>query len=283
MQLRHNEEELNRQFIEIYGLQDELTPDVPLDEITILQQGEISTVDDQLTWNANVVMKQLISYAIGCMMGRYSIDKPGLILANQGDGLEQYKALVPQSRFKVDDDGIVPLMPADCDFTDNASVRFKQWLSVTFGPGTLVENLNFIEKSLGKSIDDYFVKDFWKDHKKMYQNRPIYWLFSSKKGSFQCIAYMHRMNAYTAERIRTKYLLPHIEWLMQKQSEMEANAANLTTQERRQLDNIVKQIEECREYHDRLHVIADQQIAFDLDDGVVVNYAKFGDVLQKIK
>ena len=283
MQLHKNEEELNRQFIEIYGLQDELTPDVPLDEITILQQGEITTEDKQLKWNADVVMKQLISYAVGCMMGRYSIDKPGLILANQGDGLEQYKALVPQSRFDVDDDGIVPLMPADCDFTDNASVRFKQWLSVTFGPDTLVENLNFIEKSLGKSIDDYFVKDFWKDHKKMYQNRPIYWLFSSKKGAFQCIAYMHRMNAYTAERIRTKYLLPHIEWLMQKQSEMEANAANLTTQERRQLDNIVKQIEECREYHDRLHVIADQQISFDLDDGVVVNYAKFGDVLAKIK
>ena len=283
MQLHHNEEELNRQFIEIYGLQDELTPDVPLDEITILQQGEITIENNQLKWNADVVMKQLISYAVGCMMGRYSIDKPGLILANQGDGLEQYNALVPKSRFDVDDDGIVPLMPADCDFTDNASVRFKQWLSVTFGPDTLVENLNFIEKSLGKSIDDYFVKDFWKDHKKMYQNRPIYWLFSSKKGAFQCIAYMHRMNAYTAERIRTKYLLPHIEWLMQKQSEMEANAANLTTQERRQLDNIVKQIEECREYHDRLHVIADQQIAFDLDDGVVVNYAKFGDVLAKIK
>ena len=283
MQLHENEEELNRQFIEIYGLQDELTPDVPLDEITILQQGEITIEDNQLKWNADVVMKQLISYAVGCMMGRYSIDKPGLILANQGDGLEQYNALVPHSRFEVDDDGIVPLMPADCDFTDNASMHFKQWLSVTFGPDTLVENLNFIEKSLGKSIDDYFVKDFWKDHKKMYQNRPIYWLFSSKKGAFQCIAYMHRMNAYTAERIRTKYLLPHIEWLMQKQSEMEANAANLTTQERRQLDNIVKQIEECREYHDRLHVIADQQISFDLDDGVVVNYAKFGDVLEKIK
>ena len=283
IQLHKNEEELNRLFIEIYGLQDELTPDVPLDEITILQHGEITIENNQLKWHDDVVMKQLISYAVGCMMGRYSIDKPGLILANQGDGLEQYNALVPKSRFDVDDDGIVPLMPADCDFTDNASVRFKQWLSVTFGPDTLVENLNFIEKSLGKSIDDYFVKDFWKDHKKMYQNRPIYWLFSSKKGSFQCIAYMHRMNAYTAERIRTKYLLPHIEWLMQKQSEMEANAANLTTQERRQLDNIVKQIEECREYHDRLHVIADQQIAFDLDDGVVVNYAKFEDVLAKIK
>ena len=283
MQLHANEEELNRQFIDIYGLQDELTPDVPLDEITILQQGEIKIEDGQLKWNADVVMKQLISYAVGSMMGRYSIDKPGLILANQGDGLEQYNEQVPNSRFDVDDDGIVPLMSAQSDFADNATVRFKQWLVAAFGSETLVENLNFIEASLGKSIDDFFVKDFWKDHKKMYQNRPIYWLFSSKKGAFQCLAYMHRMDAYTAERIRTKYLLPHIEWLMQKQSEMESNAENLNARERKELDNIGKQIQECREYHDRLHVIADEQITFDLDDGVVVNYAKFGDVLSKIK
>jgi hypothetical protein len=117
----------------------------------------------------------------------------------------------------------------------------------------------------------------------MYQNRPIYWMFASKKGAFQCIAYMHRMNAYTAERIRTNYLLPHIEWLVQKQQELQSNAANLSTAERRELDTVTKQIAECREYHDRLHVIADKQIAFDLDDGVLVNYAKFGDVVTKLK
>jgi type II restriction/modification system DNA methylase subunit YeeA len=228
-------------------------------------------------------MKQLISYAIGCMMGRYSLDKPGLIIANQGDGLEQFNEQVLESSFEPDDDGIIPLMSAQSDFADNATIRFKQWLVAAFGEETLVENLNFIEKCLGKSIDDYFVKDFWKDHKKMYQNRPIYWLFSSKKGAFQCLTYMHRMDAYTAERIRTKYLLPHIEWLIQKQNEMETNAANLNSQERKQLDNIVKQIEQCHEYHDRLHVVADEQIGFDLDDGVVVNYAKFGEVLAKIK
>ena len=282
-QIHNNEEELNRQFIEIYGLQDELTPYVSLRNIDILQEGEANIEDDVIKWNEGVVMKQLISYAIGCMMGRYSIDKPGLILANQGDGLEQFNNQVPDSRFEPDDDGIIPLMSAQSDFADNATVRFKQWLVAAFGEETLVENLNFIEKCLGKSIDDYFVKDFWKEHKKMYQNRPIYWLFSSKKGAFQCLAYMHRMDAYTAERIRTKYLLPHIEWLIQKQNEMEANAANLNTQERKQLDNIVKQIQECREYHDRLHVVADEQIGFDLDDGVIVNYAKFGDVLAKIK
>lgn len=283
MQLHKNEEELNRQFIDIYGLQNELTPDVSLNEITILQQGEISIEDNKIVWHDDVLMKQLISYAVGCMMGRYSIDYPGLILANQGDGAVEYEKLVPNSCFEVDDDGIIPLMSSKTDFADNATVRFKKWMSVVFGEDTLVENLNFIEAALGKSLDDYFVKDFWKYHKKMYQNRPIYWLFSSKKGAFQCLAYMHRMTPYTAEQIRTKYLLPHIEWLVQKHNELEANAANLDASERRNLDRLTAQITECREYHDRLHEVADEQIGFDLDDGVVVNYAKFGDVLQKIK
>ena len=280
--LHANEEELNRLFINIYGLQDELTPDVPLNEVTILQQGEISIKDDEIVWNDDVLMKQLISYAVGCMMGRYSIDKPGLILANQGDGLKDYEAQVPNSRFEVDDDGIIPLMPSDTWFNDNATLRFKRFVATVFGEETLNENLNFIEQSLGKNIDNYFVKDFWKDHKKMYQNRPIYWLFSSKKGAFQCLVYMHRMNAYTAERIRSKYLLPHIDWLVQRVQDLE-DMPLLNTQDRRTLDNLHSQIAECREYHDRLHVIADRQIDFDLDDGVVVNYAKFGDVLAKIK
>ncbi len=284
MQLHANEEELNRQFIEIYGLQDELTPDVPLEEITILQQGEISISDDnQLVWHEDVIIKQLISYAVGCMMGRYSIDKKGLILANQGDGLKEYTKLVPNSRFGIDDDGIIPLMSENTDLNDNATLRFKEWLKITFGERRLVDNLNYVEKCLGKGINEYFVKDFWKDHKKMYQNRPIYWLFSSKNKAFQCLAYMHRMDAYTAERIRAKYLLPHTEWLNNKQRDMQENAAALSSRERRELDNITRQIADCREYHDRLHTVADHQIHFDLDDGVVVNYAKFGDVLAKIK
>ena len=283
LQLHANEEELNRQFIEIYGLQDELTPDVPLDEITILQQGEISIENGQIVWHDDVIVKQLISYAVGCMMGRYSLDRKGLILANQGDGQKEYEALVPNSRFAIDDDGIIPLMSVNNELTDHITLRFKTWLSVTFGEENFMDNLNFVERALDKRLEDYFLKDFWKDHKKMYQNRPIYWLFSSKKGAFQCIVYMHRMNAYTAEKVRTKYLLPHIEWLMTKQTEMQANAANLSTRERKELDNIGKQIDECREYHDRLHMVADKQIAFDLDDGVVVNYAKFGDVLAKLK
>lgn len=309
LRLHANEEELNRQFIGIYGLEDELTPDVPLSEVTILQQGEVKVTNEYLLttedgsiitdetgagltvsgkyyldWQDDVIAKQLISYAVGCMLGRYRLDKPGLHIAHPEPTAEEIATYTFNGKqWSIDEDGILPLMPSDTDFADNATVMFKRWLVVAFGEDTLVDNLNCVEAALGKSLDDYFVKDFWKDHKKMYQNRPIYWLFSSKKGAFQCLAYMHRMNAYTAERIRTKYLLPHIEWLVQKQSEMEANAANLNARERKQLDSITRQIAECREYHDCLHTVADEQIAFDLDDGVVVNYAKFGDVLAKLK
>ena len=284
LQLHANEEELNRQFIEIYGLEDELTPDVPPEEITILQQGEIRIENGQIVWQNDVIVKQLISYAVGCMLGRYRLDKLGLHIAHPEPTAEETAPYTFNGQqWNIDEDGILPLMPSDTDFADNATVMFKRWLVVAFGEDTLVDNLNCVEAALGKSLDDYFVKDFWKDHKKMYQNRPIYWLFSSKKGAFQCLAYMHRMNAYTAERIRTKYLLPHIEWLVQQQTEMETNAANLNARERKQLDSITRQIAECREYHDRLHTVADEQIAFDLDDGVVVNYAKFGDVLAKLK
>ena len=284
-ELHRNEEELNRQFIEIYGLQDELTPDVPLNEITILQQGEISIENGELKWHPDVVMKQLISYAIGCMMGRYSLDKPGLILANQGDGLKQFEELVPNSTFEIDDDGIIPLMPESTWFTDNATVRFKKWLAVAFGEDMVNKNLNFIEECMNRKVDDYLVKDFWKDHKKMYQNRPIYWLFSSEKGAFQCLAYMHRMDAFTPERVRTKYLLPHLEWLHQQYNDMESRLASLSTKERKQMDNIAKQIKECQEYHDILHVVADDHdnLAFDLDDGVLANYAKFEKVLAILK
>lgn len=284
MQLHANEEELNRQFIDIYGLQDELAPDVPLDEITILQQGEITIKDDKIVWNEDTLIKQLISYAVGVCMGRYRLDKPGLHIAYPNpsdDDLKPYQ--YNGKEITIDDDGIIPLMPRSCPFTDNMLKRLYDFIETVFGADNFNDNLNYMEKALGMTLEQYLIKDYWKDHKKMYQNRPIYWLFSSKKGAFQCIAYMHRMDAWTAERVRTKYLLPYIEYLVGKQNDMQANAANLTSVERRELDKITKQIAECREYHDRLHEVADKEIAFDLDDGVVVNYAKFGDVLAKIK
>lgn len=309
MQLHKNEEELNRQFIDIYGLQDELTPDVQLSEITILQQGEIKitdqyslcdndgsiftdsdgailtvTGDSYLEWQDDVIMKQLISYAVGCMLGRYRLDKPGLHIAHPNPTDEEIAPYEYNGeQWEIDDDGIMPLMPNDCGFSDNASARFADFIRVALGNEEHVANLNYVEKCLGKTLEQYFVKDFWKDHKKMYQNRPIYWLFSSKKGAFQVIAYMHRMNAYTAERVRSKYLLPYIENLEAEIDKLDARRAELSTRETKQLQTLQKQLDECREYHERLQVVAEQAISFDLDDGVVVNYAKFGDILQKIK
>lgn len=284
MQLHANEEELNRQFIDIYGLQDELTPDVPLDEITILQQGEIHIENNDIVWHNDVIAKQLISYAIGCWMGRYRLDKPGLHIAHPNPTAEEVCTYTYNgSELEIDDDGIIPILRADSSFADNACHRVRDFLRIAFGEENLLENINFIETCLGKSIEAYFMKDFWKDHKKMYQNRPIYWLFSSKKGAFQCLAYMHRMDAYTVERVRSKYLLPHMDWLTHRINELRANDAMLTTAQRKTAELLEKELAECREYHERLHYVADQQISFDLDDGVVVNYAKFGDILAKIK
>lgn len=284
MRLHKNEEELNRQFIDIYGLQDELTPDVPFNKITILQQGEISIENNAIAWNDDVIIKQLISYAVGCWMGRYRLDKPGLNIAYYPDDKEICSYKYNGKSFTIDDDGIIPLMGGQNPFEDdNAIQKMVNFVHIVFGDECLTENLNFIEHSLGKSIEDYLIKDFWKDHKKMYQNRPIYWLFSSKKGAFQVLVYMHRMNPYTAEKVRTKYLLPYIEYLQTRIQQDNERGADLTTIERKNLTKMESTLVECQEYHDRLHSIADKQINFDLDDGVVVNYAKFGDVLAKIK
>ena len=284
MQLHANEEELNRQFIDIYGLQDELTPDVPLDEVTILQQGEVGVESNALIWHDEVILKQLLSYAAGAWMGRYRLGKPGLHIAHPEPMAEELASYTYRGHtIEIDDDGIFPLMAADSGFTDNACLRTAQFVSDVFGAEHQVENLNYIERTLGKTIEQYWQKDFWKDHKKMYQNRPIYWLFASKKGTFQCIAYLHRMTPYTPERIRSKYLLPFIETLGRKIADLTARAADLSIAERKHLDTLNKQLEECREYHDRLAVVAEQAIPLDLDDGVVVNYAKLGDVLQRIK
>ena len=291
--LKQNEEELNRQFIEIYGLQDELEEFVPTSEITILQQGEIyitpapgddSGYGDTFIWNRDVIIKQLISYAVGCWMGRYRLDKPGLHIAHPNPTDEEvctYK--YGDSQLTIDDDGIIPILPAECGFDDNLMKRVQEFIRIAFGREQVNQNISFVEACLGTTIEKYLIKDFWKDHKKMYQNRPIYWLFSSKKGAFQCLVYMHRMNANTADRVRCNYLMPHMDWLRQQIAGYTANAVALNTAERNRLKKLRSDLEECEEYNDRLQLVADHRIAFDLDDGVVVNYAKFGDVLAKIK
>lgn len=288
-ELHENEEELNRQFIDIYGLQDELTPDVPLNEVTILQQGEISIEENQVVWHEDVIIKQLISYIIGCYMGRYRLDREGLAIAHPNPSAEEIAAYTftnvfgTEHSFEIDEDGLIPALPSDSGFADNALIAVRQFIQKVFGEDSYAANLNYIENCLGKPIEEYLFKDFWNDHKKMYQNRPIYWLFSSKKGAFKVLAYCHRMTRHTAELVRQKYLLPYIDRMKGRADEIQAKGASATAAERRQLKNLTAAIAECEEYHTRLHAIADQQIAFDLDDGVVRNYALFGDVLSKIK
>lgn len=308
--LHENEEELNRKFIEIYGLQNELKPDVPYDEITILQQGEIKEVhevdfmmrnDSGKMWeepgllidfNRDVLIKQLISYIVGVWMGRYRLDKTGLHIAHPNpteEELAKYSfSITGTQTLKIDVDGIIPVLPADAPFFDNLRNYVVEFVRKVWGDESLTENINFMEKCLGKSLDDFLMKDFWKYHKKMYQNRPIYWEFASKKGAFRALVYAHRMDRYTVEVLRSKYLLPYIGHIERKIAALELRQDELITSERRELDNLRnKTLPELREYHDRVEKVAAETAArstvFGLDDGILHNHALFGDILTKLK
>ncbi len=283
-ELHDNEEEINRQFIEISGLQNELNPKVPIDEVTILQQKEIKIENGQIKWDKSVLVKQLISYAMGCWMGRYRLDKPGLNIAHPNPSSEELAPYEAYGKtFEIDDDGIVPLMDEESPFADNAVSRMKDFVSTVFGVDHLSENLNYIRECLGMTLEKYFQTGFWKDHLARYQKRPIYWLFQSNKKNpaFQVLVYMHRMDAYSCEKVRT-YLLSYIDYLKQRINQLEQNTDTLSPAETRKLIKMKDNLKECLSYEERLHHVANQQIAFDLDDGVKVNYAKFGDVLAAI-
>lgn len=283
-ELHDNEEELNRQFIEIYGLQDELTPDVPLNQVTILQQKEIAIDGNNIKWNKDEIIKQLISYAMGCWMGRYRLDRPGLHIAHPNPTEEELAGYNAFGKpFEIDDDGIIPLMGEDSPFADNAVNRMKEFVAQVFGEENKAANIHFIEATLGRNmtLEKFFKKDFWKDHLRRYQKRPIYWLFqsSSRHPAFQVLVYMHRMDAYTCEKVRT-YLLSYIEYLNNRIAYLESQTATAAVTS--ELNTKREALKECTEYELRLHDVANQQIAFDLDDGVKANYAKFGDVLASV-
>lgn len=295
-QLHANEVELNRIFIDIYGLQDELTPEVKLKDITILQEeldynvlGELTEMEQLpdpsiLPLKSDEVMRQFISYAIGCAMGRYRLDRPGLHIAHPKPSEEELASYAyNHETFQIDEDAIIPLMDASCGFADNALVRVKALIRQVWGMDAEIENINFLESSLGKDLEGYLVKDFWKDHCRRYQKRPVYWLFSSPKGAFQVLVYMHRMSKYTVEKIRSNYLLKHIHNLTARLELLEKTSATLDRREQRELTKIAADLEECRAYELLLKNVADHQIEFDLDDGVVVNYTKFEGVVGRIK
>ena len=282
--LHQNEEELNRQLISICGLEDELTPDVPMDEITILQQGEISIEDNRIKWHDDVLIKQFISYAMGCWMGRYRLDCSGLNIAHPNPTEEEKAAYsIYGETFEIDDDGIVPLLPSESPFTDNAINRLEAFVRLVFGEDTFKDNWNFITNCLGKT-EDYLFKPsgFWKDHKAMYQKTPVYWLFSSKGGYFKCLVYMHRMTQFTARDLRDKYLLKYIDYLRNMMLPLKAEEAVLGGDDKKKLAYYEKAIKDCEEYDLLLNNVAQKYITFDLDDGVKANYAKFKDVLAAI-
>lgn len=290
-EMQQLEEENNRIFIDAYGLQEELTPDVPLNEITLTCNphyrygGNKSPQELEALLLADT-MREFISYAVGCMMGRYSLDKPGLILANQGETLPDYLAQVPNPSFEPDKDNVIPILDGDW-FMDDITERFLKFLRITFGADSFEANLQFIEDALGKDIRKYFLKDFYTDHVKRYKKRPIYWLFTSPKGSFQALIYMHRYRPDTVSIVLNDYLREFRTKLTARKSQLEAVSISASASEQtkalREIENIKKMLADVDAYeHDTLYPLATQQVEIDLDDGVKVNYLKLGAALKKI-
>lgn len=297
LEMKRLEEENNRIFIEAYGLQDELTPDVPLKEITLTCNphyrygGNKTELELEDLLRADT-MREFISYAVGCMFGRYSLNQPGLILANQGETLDDYLRQVSQPRFMPDNDNVIPLLDGDW-FTDDITGRFREFLRVTFGDEHYEENLRFIETALGKkdkplAIRDYFLKEFYTDHVKRYKKRPIYWLFSSPKGSFNALIYLHRYRLDTAS-IVLQYLRDFRSKLVSERDHQEQMSISPSasqgekTKALKMIEELKKTLVELDDYErDTLYPLATRQVALDLDDGVKVNYLKLGDALKKI-
>ena len=292
-EMQRLEEENNRIFIDAYGLQDELTPEVPIEEITLTcnpayRYGVKGTEDDRETRLRTDTMAEFLSFAVGCMFGRYSLDAPGLILANQGERLEDYLARVPEPSFMPDEDNVIPVLDGDW-FPDDITERFRLFLRVTFGEGHFQENLRYVEDALGKDIRKYFTKDFYADHVKRYKKRPIYWMFSSPKGTFNALIYMHRYRADTVSVLLNDYLREFISKLegergrLEKLSDDPSASQGQRTKALKDMAVIAKQIDELNEWErDVVFPLAQAKIDIDLDDGVKANYPKFGEALKKI-
>lgn len=280
-EMKRLEEENNKLFIDAYGLQDELTPDVPDEQITLTRADREK--DSQ----------RLVSYALGCMMGRYSLDEPGLIYAHAGN--QDFDASRYQ-KFPADADGIIPLTEMHW-FEDDATHRIREFLTAVWGKDTLDANMQWLAESLDKKASEtaedtirrYLASKFYKDHMQTYKKRPIYWLFSSgKQGAFQALVYLHRYNESTLARMRTEYVMPLISKMaayansLETDKENSDSAAEIKRIEKK-LQDLHKQQAELSTFEEKLRHYADQRITLDLDDGVKVNYGKFGDLLAEVK
>ena len=297
-EMKRLEEENNRLFIDAYGLADELTPDVPIEQITLTvnpayRYGGKLTEEELWTSFREDTMQELISYAIGCMMGRYSLDEPGLIYAQSGN-----KDFDPSryTKFPADDDGIIPVTDIDW-FDDDAANRVREFLLAVWGAETLEKNLTWLAEILGQkgsetpveTIRRYLSSSFFKDHLQTYKKRPIYWLFSSgKEKAFECLVYLHRYNESTLSRMRNEYVIPlqgkysaRVDYLANEIQQATSASAQKKLQKER--DILKKKQTELAKFDEELRHYADQRISIDLDDGVKVNYGKFGKLLAEVK
>ena len=283
LKLKENEEELNRIFIDIYGLQDELTSDVSEKDITIAKIFDTDDeINDEIKGNNYVltkadVVKQFISYAVGCMFGRYSLDEEGLVFAGGEFDKNKYSKFIP------DEDNCIPITDSEY-FSDDIVTRFVEFVKTVYGEETLEENLKFIAQALSDKnntpkeiIREYFLKDFYKDHIKRYKKRPIYWLYDAgKKNGFKALIYMHRYNEQTTAKVRIGYLHELQKHYERRASflkdEIESN--NNRKKAEQELKKIKLQLEECRQFDEKMNHLSSEYISIDLDDGVKVNYEK---------
>ena len=308
MQMHQNEEELNKIFIDIYELNDEMDEKVPLEDITLLKK-ETKIENGKLIFNKEEIIKQFLSYAVGCIMGRYSIDKAGLIMANSDDVLENKNSEIlvkdkdgnirheiKNPRFFPEEFGIIPITSENV-FENDIATKVFEFIKALYGEENFEENIRFICEALGKkesdSYDDvlrnYFIKDFYADHLQRYQKRPIYWLMNSgKKNGFSALIYLHRYEDMTVARIRTEYLIPYQEKMenlrnyYEKITEDKDTAPKDKKAAEKKLKELYAVLKELQEYGNEVKHISELKISLDLDDGVKVNYEKFGKILKKI-
>lgn len=301
-QLKANEEELNRIFAEIYGMVGEVPIEVEDKYVSVTRifdsEDEIteSIKGNKYVQTKRDVIISLISYAVGCMFGRFALDVEGLVLADVGQTVEDYLTKMPDPAnvtFMPDADNVLPITD-DEYFDDDIVGRFVEFVRVVYGDETLEENLRFVADALGgkgtprQIIRSYFLKEFFSDHCKTYKKRPIYWQFDSgKKNGFKALIYMHRYRSDLLARVRTDYVHEQQERYRTQIANAEQQREEASGSDRARLDKRIKklndQLSETSAFEEKLHHLADQMIEIDLDDGVKVNYAKFQDVLSKIK
>lgn len=277
---------LNNELVaDAYGIHDEVPSDVPIERVSLKSNPAFiypkNTPTERNKLFARDIIKEIISYAVGCMFGRYSLDKPGLILASQGETLEDYHAQIPNPSFEPDKDNVIPVTEVDC-FEDDIVSRFRRFLEVTLGKENLTANIAYIQSVLGKDLRKYFVNDFYNDHVKMYKNRPIYWQYSSRtdnKGSFKVLVYLHRYMPKTNSTV-LGYLRDYTSRITGIVEQLEKSDR---TQDKRASEKLHKAIVECKAYEDQtLYPLATRNLEIDLDDGVLVNYLRLGKALREI-